>query len=77
MPIPKMTMEEVREFLDKNNFYYVASITDKNIIEYIVARVYPPSKMSVRFYNQQNEEELANEVRSIRAVHKVRGKELK
>ncbi len=74
MPTPKMSMPEVRAFLDKNNFGYIASITGKNVIEFIEAMVYPPSKMSVHFFNYQSDEDHASEVHSIRNIHKIRGK---
>ena len=77
MPKQRMTMQQVREFLDQNNFGYIASITGKSIIEHIEGMVYPPSKMSVHFFNYQSDEDRANEVHSIRNIHKIRDNELK
>jgi len=77
MAMRKMTMQQVREFLNKNNFGYITSIAGENVIEHIEAMVYPPSKMSVHFFVHQSDEERAEEIQSIKTVHKIRGKELK
>ena len=61
MAMRKMTMQQVREFLNKNNFGYITSIAGENVIEHIEAMVYPPSKMSVHFFVHQSDEERAEE----------------
>lgn len=77
MATTKMTMQQVRDFLDKNNFGYTISITGKNVIEFIEAKAYPPSGMIVHFFNHQSDEDRADEVHAIKTIRKLRGKPLK
>lgn len=74
MVITKMTMNEVEEFLKRNRFGYTISIAEKNVIEFIEAKAYPPSGLLARFYKEETDEDRANEIGTIKKIHKIRGK---